>query len=185
MTNADNVRVAVTGAVYTADAGATVTAPTSSVSVLDTDLFSLGYCNEDGVEEEYDDDVEEIVAWQNGDIVRIVRSKSKATLKFTLIETRGKVLELYHPGSEIAVVSAGQWKMDVLTPRADRRNFVVDVLDGVKHIRFWVPSAEVSEREAIAYNGTDAVAYAVTLTVFPINGVVLTKFSDDANWGYS
>ena len=41
--NAPAVRMGITGEAYTADAGATVTAPTSSVSVLDTDLFGLGF----------------------------------------------------------------------------------------------------------------------------------------------
>lgn len=183
--NADGVRVAITGEVYTADAGATLTAPTSSVSVLDTDLYGLGYCNEDGVVEAYDDDMEEIVAWQGATVVRTVRSQSKATLQFTLIETKGKVLELYHPGSEIEIVSAGEWKMDVVPPTTDLRSFVLDVLDGSKHIRLWVPSGQVTEREEITYSASDAVGYGITLTCYPVSGVVLTKFSDDANWGYS
>lgn len=184
--NAAAVTVGITGEVYTAASGATVTAPTTSVSALDSDLFGLGYVNEDGVEEAYEDTIEDIVAWQNATVVRSVRTESKATLKFTLIETKGKVLELYHPGSAIAIVSAGQWKMDVEAPSADRRAFVLDVLDGAKHIRLWVPTGEVTEREAVTYQNGDPVAYGVTLTCYPdANNIVLTKFSDDANWGYS
>jgi len=184
--NAPAVTVGITGEVYTADSGATVTAPTSSSSVLDTDLFGLGYVSEDGVEEAYDDTVEDIVAWQNATVVRSLTTESKATLAFTLIETKGKVLELYHKGSQVEVVSAGEWKIDVKAPTSDRRPFVLDVIDGAKHIRFWVPTGEVTEREPIAYQNGEPIAYGVTLTCYPdANNVVLTKFANDANWGYS
>jgi hypothetical protein len=180
------VRVGITGEVYTADSGATVTAPTSSVSVLDSDLYGLGYVSEDGVEEAYEDTIEEIVAWQGAVVVRANTTGSKATLKFVLIETKGKVLQVYHPGSTVAVVSAGQWKMDVKAKLPDRRVYVLDVIDGAKHLRLYVPDGEVIEREPVTYANGEPIGYGVTLICYAdAAGVLLTKFSDDANWGYS
>lgn len=184
--NAAAVRIGITGEVYTADAGATVSAPTSSQSVLDTDLYGLGYVSEDGVTETYDDTVEDIVAWQNATVVRSNTTESKATLAFALIETKGKVLELYHKGSTVEAVGAGEWKIDVKAPTPDPRPFVLDVIDGVKHIRFWVPNGEVQERGEIVYANGEPVGYNVTITCYPdANNIVLTKFSNDAAWGYS
>lgn len=180
------VRIGITGEAYVADSGATVTAPTSSVSTLDTDLVGLGYISEDGVEESYDDTIEDIVAWQNATVVRSTTTSSKATLKFTLIETKGQVLETYHKGSTVAVVSAGQWKIDVKAGQTDRRVWVLDVLDGSKHLRIYVADGEVTEREPITYANGEPIGYGITLTCYPdSNNVVLTKFSDDTNWGYS
>lgn len=185
-TNAAEVAVGITGAVYSADQGATVTAPTTSQSTVDTDLFNLGYVNEDGVEEAYDDTIEEIVAWQNATVVRSLTTESKATLKFVLIQTKGKVLELYHKGSEVTVAGSGEWKIEVKAPTPDRRCFLIDVIDGSKHIRIWVPDGEVTEREPIAYKNDEPIAYSMTITCYPdANNVVLTKFSNDASWGYS
>ena len=180
---ADNVRVGVTGELNVAPVG--TTAPTTSVSALNAAFVGLGYVSEDGVTESYDDTVEDIVAWQNATVVRSTTTESKATLQCTLIETKGEVLELFHKGSAVSVVSAGQWKIDVEAPSSDPRAFVFDVLDGTKHIRIYIPSGEVTERGEIVYANGEPIGYDLTITAYPINGVVLTKFSDDASWGYS
>jgi hypothetical protein len=44
----------------------------------------------------------------------------------------------------------------------------------------------VTERAEIVYANGEAIGYDITITCYPdSNNVVLTKFSDDANWGYS
>lgn len=178
------VRVGITGEMYVAPVG--TAAPTTSVSALNASFIGLGYVSEDGVTESYDDTIEDLVAWQNATVVRSVTTESKATLQLTLIETKGEVLELYHKGSAVAVVSAGQWKIDVEAGQADPRAFVIDVLDGTKHIRIYVANGEVTERGEIVYANGEAIGYDITITCYPdSNNVVLTKFSDDTNWGYS
>lgn len=182
--NAAAVRIGITGELYAAAVG--TAAPTSSTSSLDAGYVGMGYVSEDGVVETYDDTVEDIVAWQNATVVRSVTTESKATLQLTLIETKGAVLELYHKGSTVEAVGAGEWKIDVKAPGADERAFVLDVIDGSKHIRFYVPRGEVSERGEITYANGEPIGYQITITCYPdSNNVVLTKFSDDANWGYS
>ena len=182
--NAGAVRVGITGELYVAPVG--TTAPTNSTAPLDPAFVGLGYVSEDGVTETYEDTIEDIIAWQNATVVRSVTTESKATLQLTLIETKGKVLELYHKGSTVEAVGAGEWKIDVKAPGADERAFVLDVIDGSKHIRFYVPRGEVSERGEITYANGEPIGYQITITCYPdSNNVVLTKFSDDANWGYS
>jgi hypothetical protein len=180
---ADNVRVGITGELNVAPVG--TTGPTTSVSALDAAYEGLGYVSEDGVTETYDDTIEEIIAWQGAVVVRATTTESKATLQCVLIETKGAVLELFHKGSTVEVVSAGEWKIDVLAPTSDPRAFVFDVLDGTKHIRIDIPRGEVTERGEIVYANDEPVGYDVTITAYPVAGVVLTKFSDDASWGYS
>ena len=149
-------------------------------------FVGLGYVSEDGVTESYDDTIEDIIAWQNATVVRSTTTESKATLQMTLIETKGEVLELFHKGSAVEVVSAGQWKIDVLAPSPDPRAFVLDVIDGSKHLRIYVANGEVTERGEIVYANGEAVGYDITITCYPdSDSVVLTKFSDDADFGYS
>jgi len=182
-TLADNVRVGITGELSVAPVG--TTAPTTSVSSLNASFVGLGYVSEDGVTETYEDTVEDIVAWQGATVVRSTTTESKATLSLTLIETKGEVLELFHKGSAVAVVSSGQWKIDVVAPTADPRAFVLDVIDGSKHVRIYVARGEVTERGEIVYANGEPIGYEVTITCYPVSGIVLTKFSDDASWGYS
>jgi hypothetical protein len=183
--NSAAVRVGITGELYAGPVG--TAAPTTSVSALNAAFIGMGYVSEEGVREAYEDTVEEIVAWQNATVVRAVTTNSKATLQFTLIESKGKVLELFHKGSTIAIVSAGQWKIDVKGATADPRSFVLDVLDGTKHYRLYVANGEVMERGEIVYsNEGEPIGYAMTVTCYAdSNNTILTKFSDDANWGYS
>lgn len=182
--NAPAVRIGITGELYAGPT--TATAPTDSSSSLDPDFVGMGYVSEDGVTETYDDTVEDIVAWQNATVVRSTTTDSKATLQMTLIETKGKVLELFHKGSSVEAAGSGQWKIDVKAPDTDRRSFVLDVIDGSKHLRIYVPDGEVTERGEITYANGEPISYQITITCYPdSNNVVLTKFSDDANWGYS
>lgn len=180
--DAAKVRVAVTGAVYAGPTSAT--APTTAVSVIPATYNDLGYLNEDGVTETYDEDVQDIQAWQGGAIVRTLISSSKASLSFTMIESKASTLELYHKGSTMEAISGG-YKIDVKLPNALRKKFILDVLDGSTHLRIYVPDGEVNERGEITYINDETIAYNVTITCYPVAGVVLTKFSDDAYWGYS
>jgi hypothetical protein len=182
--NAAAVRVAVSGAVSVAATGST--APTDSTTALAAAFADLGFVSEDGVTESYSDDTTDIKAWQGGVTVRTVISGSTATLKFKLIETRGKVLSVYHKGSAVVATAAGKWKIDVKAATADPRAWAIDVVDGSNHVRLYASNAEVTERSDIVYTSSDAIEYEVTVTLYPdANGVLLTKFSDDANWGYS
>jgi len=178
------VRVGVTGELYVAPVG--TAAPTTSVSSLNASFIGMGYVSEDGVTESYDDTVEEIVAWQNAVVVRSNTTESKATLQMTLIETKGKTLELFHKASAVSVVSSGQWKIDVEGPQSDPRAFVLDVVDGSKTIRIYVANGEVSDRGDIVYANGEPVGYDITITCYPdSSNIVMTKFSNDTNWGYS
>lgn len=177
-----NVNIAITGAVYASAAGTTVTAPTTATSVLDTDLDDLGYISEDGITESYNDSTSEIKAWQGGAVVREVISGSKATFEFEMIENKREAAELYHKGSVVETDGATGWKMDIMTPAADRRVFVFDVIDGTDHIRIYVPNGEVTTRGDIVYKSDDKIGYHVTVTAYPTDGVVATKFTDKSSW---
>ena len=183
MLDSSKVRVALTGAFSVGPPGAP--APTSAASPIPPDYVDVGYISSDGIEESYDEDTQEITAWQGAAVVRKSIKQSTAQLKFTMIETSKSTLELYHKGSHIVPDGAGGWRLDVLGPNADPRSFILDVVDGMKVIRIYVPNGEVTERGATKYVNDDAVGYEVTITCYPVNGIVMTKFSTDPAWGYS
>lgn len=181
---ASNVRVGITGELSVAPVG--TAAPTSSVSALNASFKGLGYVSEDGVTETPNDTVENIVAWQNATVVRAVTTESFFTFQMTLIETKGEVVELYYKGSSVSVVGAGEYKIEVTGAESDPRAFVLDVIDGSKHYRTYIPNGEVTERGEITYATAEAIGYDITITAYAdTNGVLFTKFSDDAAWQYS
>lgn len=181
---ASNVRVGITGELSGAPIG--TARPANSTAALNAAYVGYGYISEDGVTEAPDETVERIVAWQGATIVRSVTTEATTTLQLTLIETKGEVLELYHKGSTVAVVAAGQWKIDVKAPAEDRRQFVLDVIDGTRHLRFDIGDGEVTERGEITYATGEPIGYSITITCYPDSaGVLYTKYSNDAAWGYS
>ena len=183
MLDSEKVRVALSGAVSVGPLGSP--APTSAASPIPPAYVDVGYISSDGIEESYDEDTQEIVAWQGAAVVRKSIKQSTAELKLTMIETSGVTLELYHKGSHVVSDGAGGWRLDVRGPNADPRSFIIDVIDGTKLIRIYVPNGEVTERGAAKYINDDAVGYEVTITCYPVDDVVMTKFSTDPAWGYS
>lgn len=178
---ADEVRVGITGELFSAPLG--TTAPTDASTALNAAFIGHGYVSEDGVTENWDDSVDTIVAWQNAVTVRAVRTESTLTLACTLIQTRGSNLELFYPGSSV-VANLTEWKIDVKPPTSDKRAFVLNVVDGSEIIRIYLGNAELTERGEVPYQNGDAVMYPVTITAYPDdNGNLMQKFSTSAAWG--
>lgn len=161
--SADNVRVAVTGALYV-DSDGTVTAPTSASSTL-TGFDDLGYVSEDGVTLAFPDagDSTPIRAWQNGATVRTVRQTSDElpTLALTLIETKLEVIETVFGATVTQAVGDGNFVIDSTATR-EPVALVLDVIDGAEIIRVYAPAAVVTSIGEIDLTSTDAIGYTVT-----------------------
>lgn len=178
--NSANVRVGVTGELYKAVTG--TPRPANSTAALDAAYTGQGYVSQDGVTEAFDETVSRIVAWQGGAVVRSTTEEATATLQLTLIETKASVLETYHRGSTVVELGGGHFKIDVKPPTEQRQQWVLDVIDGGKHLRFDVGDGEVTERGEVVYANGEPVGYPITITCYPVNGVLYTKFSDDIAW---
>lgn len=155
---ADNVVVGRTGKVY---AGATsATAPTGTASTL-TGFTELGYVSTDGVTYATDKTTQQIRAWQNGDLIREVVTEGTATYEFMLMESNQEAIELYFG----ATMTGGKIEANP-TATGGPKSFVIDVVDGDKVIRHYIPRGEVlSVSEQTFVNG-DAVMYGVVITAY-------------------
>lgn len=165
MTSSENVKVAVTGAVYAAPLGST--APIDATTALDAAFIPVGYISEDGVKEANDTENEEIKAWQNSDIVRKTITKNETSYAFTMIETNAASLSLFY-GKDIAPAALTHVIGGSVT---GKQAIVVDAIDGSQTIRRYVPQGEVTERGEVTISATDAVGYEVTVTAYPDNGI--------------
>jgi hypothetical protein len=181
---APNVRIAITGEVYRAPFG--TAAPTDSTTSLNAAYKGLGYLSEDGVSESWDDTVEEITAWQGATVVRAATTKSSGQLGFTMIETKGLVLETFHRGSTMAEVTPGNFKLEVKPIVATPLSWVFHVIDGAKLIRMHLGNAEVVERGEVTYANGDAIGYPVVVKAYPDSlGNLMTKLANDIAWSAS
>lgn len=167
--DSDNVRVAVTGAVYVGPTSAT--GPTSSSSAL-TGFTDLGYVSSDGITETIDKTTNQIRAWQNGSLVREVVSEGTYSVTLTFIETKLEVLELYF-GSTI---TGGELDGDP-TKSGGRKSFVMDIVDGSIVERTYIPAGEVTAVGERTLASGEAVGYNVTITAYAdTDNVTFKKF---------
>lgn len=158
--DSSNVDVAITGALSKAPTG--TAAPTDSTTALPVAWVDHGYLSEDGVKENRERDSNEIGAWQNGDIVRVVYTKGKFTLNCTMIETSAVTVGTYY-GTDVAV--DGSVEIDPIET-GGRYAFVLDYIDGDKYVRAYLPDAEVTEVGEVSIAGTDAVGYEITIMAY-------------------
>lgn len=164
--DAENVVVAITGAVYVGAEGAT--APTDANTALETGWTNVGYLSEDAVSESINVDTNDIVAWQNADIVRKVVTSFGLEYKFTMIETNKASVELYYGKT----VDAGGKNHTIGGGGGGRKVFVIDAIDSSgQHVRRYVPSGEITERGEVSLSSSDAVGYEVTLACYPSSGL--------------
>lgn len=171
--NADNVRVAVTGAIYS-NPSPTPTLPADADATLDPGFLDHGYVSEDGVTEATTRTVEPIRAWQNAAVVRRVTTEGEATYTFTLIETTADNVELFYADAVDAATGAVRVRPTVT---GDRRAYVLDVIDGTEFIRTVIPEGEITERGEQVYQSGAPIGYQVTVTAYPdANGVSATKY---------
>ncbi len=180
---AANVEVALTGAAYFAALGSAL--PTDSVTAWPAAYTDLGYIDANGVTQSPTDTTTDIVAWQNHLLVRRIISKSETTFKFHLLETKKSTKELYNKSSAITG-APGAYVLTVKNPGTDIRVFGFDVIDGAKHTRIVVPTAEVTARGPITYKADAAIGYDVTISSYPDSvGTIAYEYSADAAWGMS
>lgn len=172
--NAENVVVGITGKVYV---GATsATAPTSSTSAL-TGFTELGYVSADGVTFSNERATAQVRAWQNADLVREIVTEGTTTYQFTLLETTEEVIETYFGGTLVG----GKLELSP-TSTGGRKSFVVDIVDGAKAIRHYIPLGEVLSIEAQQIVNGEAVAYGMTVTAYVKDGrsadIYFSQFED-------
>jgi hypothetical protein len=177
--DASNVRVGVTGAVYTGDSGTTL--PTDATTELDAGLADVGYISEDGVVESHDTDSNDIRAWQNGDVVRKVQTSHDVTFGFTMLETTETTLAAFYgnytPGEGAEATDA---TVEITGGQLPRGVWVLSVLDGDHILRIVIPDGQITDRGDITYANGEAVGREVTITAYPVDGVKATIYLDTA-----
>jgi hypothetical protein len=168
---AENVVVGITGEVYVGPT--TAAAPTSSTATL-TGFTSLGYVSADGVEFGIDKSTNQIRAWQNADLVREVITEGTVTYAFSLLETTEDVIETFFG----APIIDGKVELSPVNT-GGRKSFVLDIVDGDKVIRHYVPQGEILSVEAQTVQNGEAVAYGVTVTAYATEGRVADIFHSE------
>lgn len=162
----DATNVSVAGDGIVAVGALTATAPTG-LGDLPVGFTDLGYISEDGVTESTDQSVEKIKAWQRNAVVRSVVTEGETTFSFTLIETKAETVEL---AFGVTVGVDGSYVKDSGKERP-HQSFIIDVLDGDRRERSYIPDGQVTELGEITRVAGEPVGYEVTITAFDSAGI--------------
>lgn len=154
--SAENVMVGITGKVYSGPTSAT--APLASDSAL-VGFTELGYVSADGIEFTWDKSTNQIRAWQNADLVREVVTEATVTYTFMLLETNQAVIETYFGTAMVD----GRIELNPAST-GGRKSFVIDIVDGDKVVRHYIPSGEILTVEAQTFANGEPIMYGVTIT---------------------
>ena len=158
--------VAGRGAMYRCPLG--TAQPAAPDAVLDPECLHLGYFSTDGLEMPHDDSTNDIFGWQGSTLLRTIITESKVSASFTPLQTRGSVLETYYPGSEVTEVGSEHFELRVRPRIALPYTWIFDIFDGTRHIRYWFPRAEVTERGSLMFLNSEPIGYPMTVTFYPV-----------------
>jgi len=160
MTNsANSVMVSITGAVYVGPLA--TAAPTSATSSLNVAFDALGYVTSDGVTFSTDKSTNQIRAFQKNDLVREVITETTVTYEFSALETNQTAIETYFG----ATMVNGKVEFDP-SSSGGRKSFVIDIVDGDKEIRHYIPAGEITNIMEQTFANGEAITYGFTLTAY-------------------
>jgi len=172
---ASKVGVGYEGAVYVAPLA--TAAPTSATSTLNAAFKEVGYLDSGGITVAHNDDTTELKAWQRSSVVRKTITQSDTTVQFAMIESRNKAaLELFYKKA----LESGNQALNEGGALAASVSVVIDVIDGTKIWRLYLPECEVTERGDIQITSEETVKLDVTLTAYEVSGVKISHFWDAA-----
>lgn len=172
------VRVLATGAVYVGDTGST--APTDATTALAAAYKELGYFSEAGVAESRNRSTNDIKG-HNGDVVRTVVTEASLNYKVTFIETNQRTIETFYGTATVAGTPPAATLTVVPSTTGGRKAFVVQVIDGAKLRRIYIPQGEITDVGDVVYANGEPIGYEVTITAYPdttISGSAKVFFSD-------
>lgn len=169
MAKAANVSVGkpkVGGAVYRAPLGTAL--PTDAKTQLDVAFKDMGYCSDDGVENENKISSEDIKAWGGATVATPLKEKTD-NFKLTLIEALNvDVLKAIYGDENVTGTIEAGIKIGVGIKDNDDASWVIDmIMTGSVLKRMVIPSAKISDMEKITYKDNDAISYGLTLSAHP------------------
>jgi len=164
----NNVRVGggagVTGEVFV---GPTTATPPATAAAATTGYTGLGYISENGIERTPERKTKDIVAWQNGAVVKtVVDGAAKVTLKFTLIETNKDSIEFAFGTTVTQTATEGTYSAD---PGATggRKSFVFDTIEGA-NLRRETFEGELTTLGATKFAAGEPIAYECEVTAYTV-----------------
>ncbi|WP_328691392.1 hypothetical protein OHA74_20740 [Streptomyces phaeochromogenes] len=176
--NSTNVRVGYAGFAYKAAVG--TAGPTDLATAWGVGWTDLGLIGaDDGVTESNDEERDSFYAMGYEAPVRTQKRQKTTQFALTFIETNPTILGLYHDVDldDMTEVGTGAGIAFTQSQNGDVNEFALglDIVDGAKKMRFWMPRVMVAEKGEVTYKGDEMVGYELTFQALLSSDNVVMK----------
>ena len=158
------IRVAVSGAIYVAPSG--TAGPADINAAWPAAFIHLGYCTTDGATLQRTLDTEEVRSWQAVGVQRYLITGVGLTVAFSLQQFNKSTLALYLGGGSWVAQGGGSYRFSIAnTPTIDERTLGVEWTDGATlKYRAIVPRAMASETGELTLGRESEIALPITMS---------------------
>ncbi|MGA4843795.1 phage tail protein [Streptomyces sp. G45] len=169
--NPNEIRVAGTGRILTADLGTQV--PGDVTAGWAPGWRDLGYTTTDGIRFTKKDKIDPVDTWQSVSPARFVYSDRDLTVKFALLQLNEDTLPFFFGGGAVKETAEGSkvYRYEVTAePKKDERMLGVEFADGEKiTYRFVIERGQVTETDEVQLTRTASVKLGVTFTALAVD----------------
>lgn len=157
------VRVGLSGHLYTAPVGSTM--PTTTAAAIEAPWVELGYTTEDGVSMSVDSDKEDFNVWQSIYPCRSVVTSSVLTSTFTLVQRNAATLQLAFGGGTIeAGTGDGDFLYSPPSVGLAEAAFIFEVIDGTVIDRYLLYRGTPALTGEINFQKAEMTGYEIEVT---------------------
>lgn len=168
--NATQIRLGITGAVYSAPVGTAF--PATAVAVPAAAWIEHGYLTEDAISIGISTETQAIMGWQSLAALRNVKLSSEFAVTFGLMQRNAANLKLAFGGGTIVVAGTSQMFTPPALGAVDERAFMFEVTDGIITDRYLLERGLASMSGEVNFRKDEATAY--NLTVLALAGATGT-----------
>lgn len=172
----------ITGAVMSAERGSTL--PVDSSAAPDAAFVDSGYITEDGCTLSDAQTWTDINDW-GGDTVRRIKSASNVTVATSFLEINPQSAAAAFGEDNVVVTPAtatagAEIKIKLNVSAPERKSWVINMLDGDRHLRIVIPDGQITERGDLSFTRQGAVVIPVTIAAAPDeNGDTVLIYAND------
>jgi hypothetical protein len=156
------------GLVWMAPTGST--APTDSTTALAAAWKNMGGIAETGVKIKQATSTTKKKFYGSPAVQRTLVTDQEYTVDVTFGETNARVMEVFWRkalNSITPTVTTGAFSTTAGTYVRQLYAAVVDMVDGTNHIRYYMPSVEVTNQGDVSIANSETLEWAVTLSAYP------------------
>jgi hypothetical protein len=146
------------------------TGPTKATDIIPTTFMDAGWIDQSGLVVKANDTSKDVLGFGTQFPLRTIVSESKRTFDITFLETNHTTLEIYNRqpiGSMGTADGTGAFDVTVGAPNIVQYAGVFDVVDGLNHLRLYVPRLQVTSITDLQIKAGEPITYGVSFTAYP------------------